>query len=184
MKIPDSRSQFYTTVLRDEAQSGAWLSIGVSGPTRSVLLSMESSLSWEGGAGSDRGQEAERSACESSPFIWLGANEMLLCAGEKKKKVTASFQNRESCEERLPAPTQVYVEEAVRVDGGLVRRGRVIRVVDVGVFVGSVWRGRLLEVESAPLAVVREVQGSEAGTKHVRAVVKSWDTPPEVKVMH
>lgn len=81
-------------------------------------------------------------------------------------------------------PTQVYVEEAVRVDGSLVRRGRVIRVVDVRVLVGSVWRRRLLEVERAPLAVVREVQGSEASTKHVRAVVESWDTPPQVKVMH
>lgn len=103
---------------------------------------------------------------------------------EKRRKVTTLFQNRESCEEQLQAPTQVYVEEAVWVDGSLVRRGRVIRVVDVRVFVGSVWRRRLLKVESAPLAVIREVQGSEASTKHVRAVVKSWDTPSEVKVMH
>lgn len=54
----------------------------------------------------------------------------------------------------MGATTEVYVEEAVGVDGGLVRRGRVVRVVDVGVFVGSVWRRRLLEVESAPLAVI------------------------------
>lgn len=80
-----SLSQFYTTVLRDEAQSGAWLSTGVSGPTRSVLLSMESSLSWEGGADSDRGQEVEISACKSSPFIWFGAKEMLLCPEGKKE---------------------------------------------------------------------------------------------------
>lgn len=79
-----SRSQFYTTVLRDEAQSGAWPSTGVSGPTRSVLLSMESSLSWGGGADSDRGQEVEISACKSSPFIWFGAKEMLLCPEEER----------------------------------------------------------------------------------------------------
>lgn len=40
----------YTTVLREEPQSGAigvgaWPSVGVSGPTKRVLLSMESSLS-------------------------------------------------------------------------------------------------------------------------------------------
>lgn len=80
-----SPSQFYTTVLRDEAQSGAWPSTGVSGPTRSVLLSMESSLSWGGGADSDRGHGVEISACKSAPFIWFGAKEMLLCPEEEKE---------------------------------------------------------------------------------------------------
>lgn len=57
-------------------------------------------------------------------------------------------------------------------------------MVDVGVFVGRVRRGRLLEVERAPLAVIREMQGGEAGAKHVRAVVEPWDSPSEVKVVH
>lgn len=57
-------------------------------------------------------------------------------------------------------------------------------MVDVGVFVGSVRWGGLLEVEGASLAVIREVQGSEAGTEHVRAVVKPRDSPSEVEVVH
>lgn len=86
-----SLSQSYTTVLRDEAQPGTWPSTGVSGPTRSVLLSMESSLSWGGGAESDRGQEVEISARKSSPFIWFGAKEMLLCPAETTEQKDDNF---------------------------------------------------------------------------------------------
>lgn len=47
MQLPAVSPQSYTTVLRDSAgmEPGAWPSVGVSGPTRRVLLSMESSLS-------------------------------------------------------------------------------------------------------------------------------------------
>lgn len=81
-------------------------------------------------------------------------------------------------------PTEVDVEEAVRVDGGLVRRRGVIWVVDVGVLVGGVRRGRLLEVEGASLSVVGEMQRSEAGAKRIRAVVEAWDSSSEVEVVH
>lgn len=57
-------------------------------------------------------------------------------------------------------------------------------MMDVRVFVGGVRRRWLLEVESASLAIIREVKGSEAGAKYVRAVVKAGDSPSEVKVMH
>lgn len=86
-----SQSQSYTTVLREEAQSGAWPSTGVSGPTSSVLLSMESSLSWGGGADSDRGPEVGISACRSSPFIWFGAMEMLRCPDGKETERDDNF---------------------------------------------------------------------------------------------
>lgn len=82
------------------------------------------------------------------------------------------------------APTKVHVEEAVRVNGGFVWRRGVIRVVDVRVFVGCVRRRRLLEMESATLSVIRQMQGSEAGAKCVRAVVKAWDSSSKVKVVH
>lgn len=82
------------------------------------------------------------------------------------------------------APTKVHIEEAVWVDGGFVRRRGVVRVLDVGVFVGCVRRRRLLEMESASLSIIRQMQGSEAGAKGIRAVVKAWDSSPKVKVVH
>lgn len=57
-------------------------------------------------------------------------------------------------------------------------------MVDVRVFVGRVRRRRLLEMESASLTVIRQMQGSEAGAKRVRAVVKAWDSSSKVKVVH
>lgn len=57
-------------------------------------------------------------------------------------------------------------------------------MMDVRVFVGGVWRRWLLEVESASLAIIREVEGSEAGAKCIRTVVKAGDSSSEVKVMH
>lgn len=81
-------------------------------------------------------------------------------------------------------PTEVHVEEAVWVDGGFVRGRRVVRVVDVGVFVGRVRRRRLLEMESASLAVIGQVQRGETGAKRVRAVVKARNSPSKVKVVH
>lgn len=57
-------------------------------------------------------------------------------------------------------------------------------MLDVGVFVGCVrWR-RLLEMESASLSIIRQMQGSEAGAKDIRAVVKAWYSSSKVKVMH
>lgn len=82
------------------------------------------------------------------------------------------------------APTEVHVEEAVWVDGGLVRRRRVVGVLDVGVFVGCVrWR-RLLEMKSASLSIIRQMQRSEAGAKGIWAVVEAWDSSSKVKVVH
>lgn len=80
----------YTTVLREEVQSagrgaGAWPSVGVSGPTRRVLLSMESSLSSEDGTESGSTGAGESGSSTSSPsplaFIWLGTTETPLCPG-------------------------------------------------------------------------------------------------------
>ena len=84
MQLPAISPQSYTTVLRESAgmEPGAWPSVGVSGPTRRVLLSMESSLSWEHGTGSGTGPEALGiSACSPSTmaFIWLGTMETPLC---------------------------------------------------------------------------------------------------------
>lgn len=79
----------YTTVLREDVQSagrgaGAWPSVGVSGPTRRVLLSMESSLSWDNGTQTGAGA-GELGSSASSPlpreFIWLGTTETPLCPG-------------------------------------------------------------------------------------------------------
>lgn len=81
-------------------------------------------------------------------------------------------------------PTEVHIEEAIWVDGGFVWRRWVIRMLDVGVFVGGVWWRRLLEMESAPLSVIRQMQGSEAGAEGVRAVVEAWDSSSKVKVVH
>lgn len=49
------------------------------------------------------------------------------------------------------------VEHAVRVDGGLIGRRRIIRLVDVWVLVCGVGRRRVMEVERAALPVVRKV---------------------------
>lgn len=57
-------------------------------------------------------------------------------------------------------------------------------MVDVGVLVGGVRRRWLLEMESAALAVIREMQGSEACAEGVRAVVKARDSASEVEVVH
>lgn len=57
-------------------------------------------------------------------------------------------------------------------------------MVDVRVFVGCVRRRRLLEMESATLSVIRQMQGSEASAKSVRTIVKAWDSSAEVKVVH
>lgn len=57
-------------------------------------------------------------------------------------------------------------------------------MLDVGVFVGGVRRGRLLKMESASLSVIRQMQGSEAGAEGVRAVVEAWDSSSKVKVVH
>lgn len=82
-------------MLREEAQSGgmqagAWPSTGVSGPTRKVLLSMESSLSCVGGGKSGTGAgELEISAGNPSPmaFIWLGTMETPRCPeGHNKER--------------------------------------------------------------------------------------------------
>lgn len=81
-------------------------------------------------------------------------------------------------------PTEVHVEEAVWVDRGFVRRRGVVGVVDVGVFVGRVRRRRLLEMESASLAVIGQMQRGETGAKRIRAVVEAWDASSEVKVVH
>ena len=82
------------------------------------------------------------------------------------------------------APTKVDVEEAVWVDGGFVRRGGVVWVLDVGVFVSCVWRRRLLEMESAALSIIGQMQGGEAGAESIRAVVEARDPPPKVEVVH
>lgn len=81
-------------------------------------------------------------------------------------------------------PTEVHIEEAIWVDGGFIRRRRVIGMLDVGVFVGGVRRRRLLEMESASLSVIRQMQRSEAGAEGVRAVVEAWDSSSKVKVVH
>lgn len=39
-------------------------------------------------------------------------------------------------------------------------------------------------MESASLAVIRQMQGSEASAKGIWAVVKAWDSSPKVKVVH
>lgn len=57
-------------------------------------------------------------------------------------------------------------------------------MLDVGVFVGCIWRRRLLEMESAALSIIRQMQGSKTGAKGVRAVVEAWDSSSKVKVMH
>lgn len=57
-------------------------------------------------------------------------------------------------------------------------------MLDVGVFVGCVRRRRLLEMESTSLSVIRQMQGSEAGAKGIRAVVKAGDSSSKVKVVH
>ena len=82
------------------------------------------------------------------------------------------------------ALTEVHVEEAVRVDGGLVRGRGVIGVLDVGVLVGGVRGRRLLEMKRSALSIIGQMQGREAGAKGVRAVVKAGDSSPEVKVVH
>lgn len=80
--------------------------------------------------------------------------------------------------------TEVDVEQAVWVDGGLIRRGRVVWVVDVGVLVGGIRRWRLLEVEGSSLAVIGQVQRGEAGAKRIRAVVEARDSAAQVEVVH
>lgn len=87
-------------------------------------------------------------------------------------------------DEKQRAHTEAHVEEAVRVDGGFVRGRGVVGVLDVGVLVGGVRRRRLLEVESSSLAIVGQMQRSEAGAKGVRAVVEARDSSAEVKVVH
>lgn len=57
-------------------------------------------------------------------------------------------------------------------------------MLDVGVFVGCVRRRRLLEMESASLAIIRQMQRSEAGAKSVWPVVEARDSSSKVKVMH
>lgn len=80
--------------------------------------------------------------------------------------------------------TEVHVEKAVWVDGGFVRRRGVIRVLDVWVLVGCIWRRRLLEVKSASFSIIRQMQGSEAGAKGIWAVIKAGNSSSKVKVMH
>lgn len=87
-------------MLREEVQSaameaGARPSVGVSGPTRRVLLSMESSLSCVEGAESGTGPEVLGiSDCSPSTmvFMWLGTRETPLCpAGNNREKMTNPF---------------------------------------------------------------------------------------------
>lgn len=85
----------YTTVLR-EVQSagmevGPWPSVGVTGPTSRVLLSMESSLPWEDGAERVLGQGGlGMSAWRTPPmgFIWLGTMETPLCPATDDREQT------------------------------------------------------------------------------------------------
>lgn len=191
MQLPAVRPQSYTTVLREEAQSagmgaGAWPSVGVSGPTSSVLLSMESSRSWEDGTESGTGPVGIP-AWSLSPmaFIWLGTTETPPCPGRDDKDQECSELNAPCDEIQIThAPTEVHVEEAVWVDGSFVRRRGVVWVVDVRVFVGCVWRRRLLEMKRTSLSVIRQVQGREAGTESIWAVVKARDSSSEVEVVH
>ena len=57
-------------------------------------------------------------------------------------------------------------------------------MLDVRVFIGSVGRGRFLEMKCTSLSIIREVQGSEASAKSVWAVVKAWDLPPKVEMVN
>lgn len=82
------------------------------------------------------------------------------------------------------APTEVHVEEAVWVYGGFVWRRGVVGMLDVGVFVGCIRRRRLLEMKSASLPIIGQMQGSETSAERVRAVVKAWDSSSKVKVVH
>lgn len=118
-------------------------------------------------------------------FIWLGTTETPPCPGRDDKNQDCSELNAPRVESQMKhAPTKVHVEEAVWVDGGFVRRWGVVRVVDVGVFVGCVWRRRLLEMKCTSLSVVRQMQGREAGAENIRAVVEARDSSPQVEVVH
>lgn len=57
-------------------------------------------------------------------------------------------------------------------------------MLDVGVLVGCVRRRRLLEMESSSVSIIGQMQGSEAGAKGIRAVVKAWDSSSQVEVVH
>lgn len=83
-----------------------------------------------------------------------------------------------------PTMPEVHVEEAVWVYGGFVWRRGVVRMLDVGVFVGCIRRRRLLEMKSASLPIIGQMQGSEASAEGVRAIVKAWDSSSKVKVVH
>lgn len=89
-----------------------------------------------------------------------------------------------SDKKRSQRPTKVHIEEAVRVDGGLIWRRGVIRVLDVRVFVRCIWWRRLLEMKSTSFSIIREMQRSEASAKGVWAVVKAWNPSSKVKVVH
>lgn len=81
-------------------------------------------------------------------------------------------------------PTEVHVEEAVRVDGGFVWRRGVVWVLDVGVFVGCIWWRRLLEMKSTSFSIIRQMQRSKTSAKSIRDIVKAWNSSSKVKVMH
>lgn len=85
---------------------------------------------------------------------------------------------------RVGSSTCGVVEHAVRVDGGLVGRRRVIRLVDVRVLVRSVGRRGVMEVESASLSIIREVQWREARAEPIWAIIKARDPPAKVEVVH
>lgn len=56
-------------------------------------------------------------------------------------------------------------------------------MLDVGVLVCRVGRRGLLEVEGAPLSVVRQVQGCETSAEDIRAVIKPGDSATQVEMM-
>jgi len=87
-------------------------------------------------------------------------------------------------QEKGCAPTKVHIEEAVWVDGGFVWRRRVVRMLDVGIFVGHVRRRRLLEMKSPSLSIIRQMQRCETGAKSIWAVVEARDSSTEVEVVH
>lgn len=82
------------------------------------------------------------------------------------------------------SPTKVHVEETVWVDGGFIWRRRVVRMMDVWVFVGCVGWRRLLEVKGSTLSIIGQMQRSETGPEGVRAVVKARHSSAEVEVVH
>lgn len=102
---------------------------------------------------------------------------------EKKTAITESEENALTLRAQ-GGPTEVHIEDAVRVDGGFVGRRGVIWVLDVRVFIGSVGRGRFLEMKCTSLSIIREVQGSETSAKSIWAIVKAWDSSPKVEMMH